>query len=146
MGDDIRFPAIVCGKNLITYERKRRSGGETKKRSAEKGKERTVMAESLADQVIRKIKQVDELYYRLILVVAPAGAGKTGRRMEGSRINAGRRRECHPLSTRISAQNVGVVPKFVLKTSSLALKKGRFQSLPTRRRVPTLTAVFLPAL
>ncbi len=35
------------------------------------------MAESLADQVMRKIKQTDELYHRLMLVVAPAGAGKT---------------------------------------------------------------------
>ena len=35
------------------------------------------MAESLADQVVRKIKQADELYHRLMLVVAPAGAGKT---------------------------------------------------------------------
>lgn len=35
------------------------------------------MAEPLAGQVVRKIKQADELYHRLILVVAPAGAGKT---------------------------------------------------------------------
>lgn len=35
------------------------------------------MAEPLADQVVRKIKQADELYHRLILVVAPEGAGKT---------------------------------------------------------------------
>ena len=35
------------------------------------------MAESLADQVVRKIKQADELYHRLMLIVAPAGAGKT---------------------------------------------------------------------
>ena len=35
------------------------------------------MAEPLADQVMRKIKQADELYHRLMLVVAPAGAGKT---------------------------------------------------------------------
>ena len=35
------------------------------------------MAESLADQVIRMIKQTDALYHRLMLVVAPAGAGKT---------------------------------------------------------------------
>jgi len=35
------------------------------------------MAEPLADQIIRKVKQVAELYHRLILVVAPAGAGKT---------------------------------------------------------------------
>ena len=33
--------------------------------------------ESLADRVIRKIDQAAELYYRLILLVAPAGAGKT---------------------------------------------------------------------
>ncbi|MEC4676634.1 MAG: BREX-3 system P-loop-containing protein BrxF [Nitrospirota bacterium] len=35
------------------------------------------MAEPLADQVMRKIKQADELYHRLMMVVAPAGAGKT---------------------------------------------------------------------
>jgi hypothetical protein len=35
------------------------------------------MAEPLADQVMRKIKQAVELYHRLMLVVAPAGAGKT---------------------------------------------------------------------
>ncbi|MBA7671073.1 hypothetical protein ES703_79224 [subsurface metagenome] len=35
------------------------------------------MAEPLADQVMRKINQANELYYRLMLVVAPAGAGKT---------------------------------------------------------------------
>ena len=35
------------------------------------------MAEPLADQVIRKVKQAAELYHRLMLVVAPAGAGKT---------------------------------------------------------------------
>ncbi|MDA2937216.1 BREX-3 system P-loop-containing protein BrxF [Acidobacteria bacterium AH-259-A15] len=35
------------------------------------------MAEPLADQVMRKIKQADELYHRLMLVVAPTGAGKT---------------------------------------------------------------------
>jgi hypothetical protein len=35
------------------------------------------MAEPLADQIIRKVKQAAELYHRLLLVVAPAGAGKT---------------------------------------------------------------------
>jgi len=35
------------------------------------------MAEPLADQIIRKVKQATELYYRLMLVVAPSGAGKT---------------------------------------------------------------------
>jgi SAM-dependent methyltransferase len=35
------------------------------------------MAEPLADQVMRKIKQAGELYHRLMLVVAPAGTGKT---------------------------------------------------------------------
>ena len=35
------------------------------------------MAELLADQVVRKIKQAAALYHRLMLVVAPAGAGKT---------------------------------------------------------------------
>ena len=35
------------------------------------------MPEPLADQIIRKIKQAAELYHRLMLVVAPAGAGKT---------------------------------------------------------------------
>jgi len=36
-----------------------------------------MMAEPLADRIIRKIKQAAELYHRLMLVVAPAGAGKT---------------------------------------------------------------------
>ena len=35
------------------------------------------MAEPLADQIMRKVKQASELYHRLMLVVAPAGAGKT---------------------------------------------------------------------
>ena len=35
------------------------------------------MTESLADQIILKIDQAAELYHRLLLVVAPAGAGKT---------------------------------------------------------------------
>ena len=35
------------------------------------------MAEPLADQVVRKINQAAELYHRLMLVVAPARAGKT---------------------------------------------------------------------
>lgn len=36
-----------------------------------------VMAEPFADQVIGQIKHATELYHRLMLVVAPAGAGKT---------------------------------------------------------------------
>ena len=35
------------------------------------------MAEPLADQILRKVEQAATLYYRLLLVVAPAGAGKT---------------------------------------------------------------------
>ena len=35
------------------------------------------MAEPLADQVIRRIDQAAELYHRLVMLVAPAGAGKT---------------------------------------------------------------------
>lgn len=35
------------------------------------------MAEPLADQIISKVKQAAELYHRLLLVVASAGAGKT---------------------------------------------------------------------
>lgn len=35
------------------------------------------MAGLLADQIVRKMKQADGLYHRLMLVVAPAGAGKT---------------------------------------------------------------------
>ena len=35
------------------------------------------MAEPLTDQVTRKIDQAAELYHRLLMVVAPAGAGKT---------------------------------------------------------------------
>ena len=36
------------------------------------------MAEPLADQIMCKAKQAVELYHRLILLVAPASAGKTG--------------------------------------------------------------------
>ncbi len=35
------------------------------------------MAEPLADRVIQKICQATELYHRLVILVAPAGAGKT---------------------------------------------------------------------
>jgi hypothetical protein len=35
------------------------------------------MVESLAEQIIHKIDQATQLYYRLILVVAPSGKGKT---------------------------------------------------------------------
>jgi ABC-type hemin transport system ATPase subunit len=35
------------------------------------------MAEPLADQIMRQVKQAAELYHRLVLVIAPAGAGKT---------------------------------------------------------------------
>ena len=35
------------------------------------------MAEPLANKIMQKVKQLDELYHRLMLVVAPAGAGKT---------------------------------------------------------------------
>ncbi|MBW2068237.1 MAG: BREX-3 system P-loop-containing protein BrxF [Deltaproteobacteria bacterium] len=35
------------------------------------------MAEPLVDQVLQKIDEVRELYYRLILLVGPAGSGKT---------------------------------------------------------------------
>ena len=35
------------------------------------------MAEPLADKIMEKVKQIDELYHRLMLVVAPSGAGKT---------------------------------------------------------------------
>ena len=35
------------------------------------------MAEPLADIVIHKIEQAAELYHRLVLLVAPAGSGKT---------------------------------------------------------------------
>ncbi len=35
------------------------------------------MAEPLADKVLQRIDQAAELYHRLIMVVAPAGAGKT---------------------------------------------------------------------
>jgi hypothetical protein len=35
------------------------------------------MAEPLADQILSKIKQAADLYHQLVLVVAPAGAGKT---------------------------------------------------------------------
>ena len=35
------------------------------------------MAEPLADRVMRRIGQAAELYHRLVILVAPAGAGKT---------------------------------------------------------------------
>ncbi|MGC8854924.1 MAG: DUF6079 family protein [Halothiobacillaceae bacterium] len=35
------------------------------------------MAEPLADRVIRGIGQAAELYHRLVMLVAPAGSGKT---------------------------------------------------------------------
>jgi len=35
------------------------------------------MTEPLADQIMRKVRKAPELYHRLILVVAPEGAGKT---------------------------------------------------------------------
>ena len=35
------------------------------------------MPESLADKIMRKIESLDSLYFRLLLVVAPSGAGKT---------------------------------------------------------------------
>jgi|GEM_PF-1528300 hypothetical protein len=35
------------------------------------------MAEPLADQMTRKIDQAAELYHRLLMMVAPAGMGKT---------------------------------------------------------------------
>jgi hypothetical protein len=35
------------------------------------------MAEPLADRVIKRIGQAAELYHRLVMLVAPAGAGKT---------------------------------------------------------------------
>jgi len=35
------------------------------------------MAEPLTDQIIRKFKQAAKLYHRLMIVIAPAGAGKT---------------------------------------------------------------------
>ncbi len=35
------------------------------------------MAEPLADRVIQRIGQASELYHRLVILVAPAGAGKT---------------------------------------------------------------------
>ncbi len=35
------------------------------------------MAEPFADKVLRTVDHADELYYRLIVLVAPAGSGKT---------------------------------------------------------------------
>ncbi|MEM5947922.1 BREX-3 system P-loop-containing protein BrxF [Spirochaetia bacterium 38H-sp] len=42
------------------------------------------MAEPLADQVLRKISEARELYHRLILMVGPAGSGKTSALQEVS--------------------------------------------------------------
>lgn len=36
-----------------------------------------IMTVSLTDQIIHKLNRAAELYHRLIVVVAPAGAGKT---------------------------------------------------------------------
>ena len=41
------------------------------------GRRKQVMAEHLAGQVLRKISEARELYYYLILVVGPAGSGKS---------------------------------------------------------------------
>ena len=35
------------------------------------------MAKPLADKIMRKVKQLDEFYHRMTLVVAPSSAGKT---------------------------------------------------------------------
>src|SRR6266540_5505605 len=35
------------------------------------------MSEPLADQIARKIQEVSELYYRLVIVAAPSRSGKT---------------------------------------------------------------------
>ena len=42
-----------------------------------KFKRRQLMAEPLADGVIETIRQAGELYHRLVILAAPAGAGKT---------------------------------------------------------------------
>ncbi|BCW97486.1 MAG: ATPase AAA [Armatimonadota bacterium] len=42
------------------------------------------MSERLADQVLRKIGEARDLYYRLILMVGPAGSGKTSALQEVS--------------------------------------------------------------
>jgi len=41
------------------------------------GQEGAVIVEPLTDQIIHKLEGVAELYNRLILIVAPAGSGKT---------------------------------------------------------------------
>ncbi len=46
------------------------------------------MAEPMADMVIRMISQAADLYHRLVLLVAPAGAGKTSALQEVSRRTA----------------------------------------------------------
>jgi ATP/maltotriose-dependent transcriptional regulator MalT len=38
---------------------------------------RSPMKEPFTDRVIRRIGQAAELYHRLVMLVAPAGAGKT---------------------------------------------------------------------
>jgi hypothetical protein len=43
-----------------------------------------VMPESLNEQVMEKIGQAAELYHRLILVIAPSGAGKTAALLFGA--------------------------------------------------------------
>ena len=41
------------------------------------------MSEYLVGQVLKKIKEVYPLYYRLVLIVGPAGSGKTKILQEG---------------------------------------------------------------
>lgn len=48
----------------------------TPARSSRKAGEMSV-AEPLADQIVRKIQEVGELYHRLVIVAAPSGSGKT---------------------------------------------------------------------
>jgi ribose 1,5-bisphosphokinase PhnN len=65
------------------------------------------MAEPLADQVLRKIGEARELYHRLILMVGPAGSGKTSALQEVSASTSlsacGHARQAHRSSTSISS-------------------------------------------
>ena len=48
------------------------------------------MSETLTDQIVTKIDQVAELYYRLVIMAAPSGSGKTAVLQQVSRRVGGR--------------------------------------------------------
>jgi hypothetical protein len=75
------------------------------------------MAEPLADQVLRKIGEARELYHRLILMVGPAGSGKTSALQEVSAstsaplVNVNLEQRLDALRSRIDSALTGWVVK-----------------------------------